>query len=70
MMVESSEIIDIEDIIVDIFDTILQYDSGKITQDLALKKSLNIIEGLKSLNKSMYQEIKLDLINTIKENNT
>ena len=69
-MVESSEIIDIEDIIVDIFDTILQYDSGKITQDLALKKSLNIIEGLKSLNKSMYQEIKLDLINTIKENNT
>jgi len=65
MMVESYKILDIEDIIVDIFDTIFQYDSGQITQDLALKKSLDIIEVLKSFNEPMYQEIKFDLTNTI-----
>ena len=65
MMVESSKILDIEDIIVDIFDIIFQYDSGQITQDLALKKSLDIIEVLKSFNEPMYQEIKFDLTNTI-----
>ena len=40
MMDESSEIHDIEDIVVGIFDTILQYDSGKLSQDLALKKGV------------------------------
>jgi len=65
MMVESYKILDIEDIIVDIFDIIFQYDSGQITQDLALKKSLDIIEVLKSFNEPMYQEIKFDLTNTI-----
>ena len=65
MINEPSEIHDIEDIMVGIFDTILQYDSGKLSRDLALKKSLNIIEGLKSFNESVYQEIKFDLTNTI-----
>jgi len=62
---EASEIHDIEAIMVGIFDTILQYDSGKLSQDLALKKSLDIIEGLRSFNEPVYQEIKFDLTNTI-----
>ena len=65
MMDGPSETHDIEDIVVGIFDTILQYDSGKLSQDLALKRSLDIIEGLKSFNEPVYQEIKFDLINTI-----
>jgi len=65
MIDEPSEIHDIEDIVVGIFDTILQYDSGKLSQDLALKKSLDIIEGLKRYNEPVYQEIKFDLTNTI-----
>ena len=50
-----SEIYDIEDIMVGIFDTILQYDSGKLSRDLALQKSLNIFEGLKSFKESVYR---------------
>jgi hypothetical protein len=56
---------DIEDIVVIIFDTIVRYDSGKLSQDIALKKCLKVIEGLKSLDESMYQEIRNDLITTI-----
>jgi hypothetical protein len=66
MIGELSATHDMEDIVVGIFDTILQYDSGKLSQDLALKKGLNIIEGLKGLDESIYQEIRRDLINTIK----
>ena len=66
MLDKPTEILDIEDILVDIFDTIVQYDSGKLSQNLALKNGLNIIEGLKSIDEYMYQEIKHDLINTIK----
>jgi len=66
MIGKPSETHDIEDIVVGIFDTILQYDSGKLTQNLALMKGLNIIMGLKGLNESMYQEIRHDFINTLK----
>jgi len=66
MLKKPTEILDIEDIVVDIFDTIVQYDSGKLSQNLALKKGLNSIEVLKNIDESMYQEIKRDLINTIK----
>jgi hypothetical protein len=66
MIGKPSETLDIEDIVVGIFDTILQYDSGKLSQDLALKKGLNVIEGLKNLDEVMYQEIRRDLIHTIR----
>jgi len=55
MIGKPSETHDIEDIVVGIFDTILQYDSGKLTQNLALMKGLNTIEGLKNIDESMYQ---------------
>ena len=56
---------DIEDIMVSVFDIVEEYESGQISRDQALKRALEVIEGLKSVDESMYQEIKNDLITTI-----
>jgi len=64
-MDEHSGAYDIEDIMVSVFDIVEDYDSGKISRDQALKRVLGVIEVLKSLDESMYQEIKNDLITTI-----
>jgi hypothetical protein len=64
-MDKHSEISDIEDIMVRVLNIIEEYDSGQISRDQALKRALNVIEGLKSVDESMYQEIRNDLITTI-----
>ena len=64
-MDEHSGISDIEDIMVGVFKIVEEYESGKISRDQALKRALNVIEGLKSVDESMYQEIRNDLITTI-----
>ena len=64
-MDERSGINDIEDIMVSVFDIVEEYDSGQITRDQALKRALKVIEGLNSVDESMYQEIRNDLITTI-----
>jgi hypothetical protein len=65
-MDEHSGIDDIKDIMVGVFDIVVEYESGKISQEQALKRALEVIEVLKSLDESVYQEVKLDLINIIK----
>ena len=64
-MDERSGISDIEDIMVSVFDIVEEYESGQISRDQALKRALKVIEGLKSVDESIYQEIKNDLITTI-----
>ena len=64
-MDEHSGTYDIEDIMVSILDIVEEYDSGQISRDEALKRSLEVIERLKSVDESIYQEIRNDLIITI-----
>ena len=64
-MDEHSGTYDIEDIMVSVFDIVEEYEAGQISRDQALKRTLKVIEGLKSVDESMYQEIKNDLITTI-----
>ena len=64
-MDEHSGIDDIEDMMVSVFNIVEEYESGEISRNQALKRAFKVIEGLKSVDESMYQEIRNDLITTI-----
>ena len=60
-----SGIDDIEDIMVSVLNIVEEYELSQISRDQALKRALKTIECLKSLDESMYLEIRNDLITTI-----
>jgi hypothetical protein len=50
---------------VSLFDIIVEYELIQISRYKAIMRAFKVIEGLKSLDESMYQEIRNDLITII-----